>query len=231
MADPVRLMSSLAVELAFKRDILPRWRAAGRGAEVDWAPTSVLARAIDGGARADVVVMIDAEMARLAAQGVVDPASVTALARAHFGVAARAGAEAPDISTPEAFFAAMERAPRVAYSLSGASGLHFMGLMRARGLEAVLERGVAILRGFTAEKLVSGEADLAVQQVSELMAVEGVAVLGPFPGETQRPTDFSAAIFAEARDPAAARAFLAHLSGGEAEAAYRAGGLVPRRAA
>lgn len=230
MTRTLRLMSTLAVEVAFKRQMLPRWRAAGHEIEVEWAPTSVLAREIDAGGRADVVVMIDDEMERLAAAGILDADTMVPIAQANFGVAVRAGTPVPDISTPEAFFATMAAAQRVAYSLSGASGIHFMALMRQAGLERVLERGVAIPAGFTAEKLVTGEADIAVQQISELMSVEGIEIVGPFPGHTQNPTDFSAAMFREAREPGEARAFLAHLRGASADAAYRAGGLVPRLA-
>ncbi|TPE49768.1 ABC transporter substrate-binding protein [Amaricoccus solimangrovi] len=222
-------MSTLAVECAFKRDILPRWQAAGGEIRTQWSPTTVLMRDIGAGARADVVVLIDAPMAELADRGVVRRETIVPIARANFGVATLPGASRPDISTPEAFLAAMASA-RVTYSLTGASGLWFAEILRSNGAEAALERAVAIPEGFTAEKLVSGEADLAVQQISELMSVDGVEILGPFPEPFQRPTDFSAAIFTEAADPQEAERFLDFLQSAASEAAYRAGGLDPRLA-
>jgi molybdate transport system substrate-binding protein len=75
--------------------------------------------------------------------------------------------------------------------------------------------------------LLTGECDLAVQQISELMSVDGVEVLGPFPEPHQVTTDFSVAIFADAEDQEQAARFVAHLSSSQAAEAYEKGGLKP----
>lgn len=225
------LMSTLAVEVAFKRSILPRWAAAGHDAEVQWSPTAVLMDRVRGGERADAIVMIDEPMQSLADAGIVRAETVTPIARAGFGLAVRAGTAAPDISTPEAFKEALVSARAVAYSLTGASGIYFGDLVDRLGVgDVVKSRAVTIPAGFTAEKLISGEADLAVQQISELMSVDGVEVIGPFPDALQKHTDFSVAVFTDARNPDLAEEFVAHLTTPESDRAYRLGGLTSRLA-
>lgn len=229
MSRTLRLMSTLAVEVAFKRTLLPAWEAAGTAVETAWAPTAVLMERIRSGERADALVLIDASLADLSEAGIVRPDSVTPIAQAMFGLGVRAGAERPDIGTPDAFRAALLAARSVAYSRKGASGIYFAQLIERLGIaEAVNARATLIEAGFVAETLLTGEADLAVQQVSELMSIAGVGVVGPFPDGLQQPTDFSAAIFSEAENPDLAEAFLRHLTTPAADAAYRSGGLVSR---
>ena len=125
----------------------------------------------------------------------------------------------------------MLAARAVAYSKAGASGIYFAALIERLGIaEAVNARAVVIPMGFTAEKVASGEADLAIQQVSELMSVPGIDVAGPFPAELQTVSTFDAAIFADAANPEGAAAFIAALSTPAAAKAYADGGLVSRLA-
>ena len=88
-------------------------------------------------------------------------------------------------------------------------------------------RTTVIPAGFTAEKLVTGEADLAVQQVSELMVVPGTEVFGRFPDSVQAVTTFAAGMMRGAANRMAAERFLAALRTEKAAAAYRAGGVDP----
>lgn len=231
MTQTLRLMSTLAVEVAFKRALLPAFEAAGHRIAVSWAPTAVLMERIRAGERADAVVLIDASLDALAEAGIVRGATITPIAQAMFGLGVRAGAPRPDIGSPEAFRDALLSARSVAYSRKGASGIYFAQLIERLGIaEAVNARATLIEAGFVAERLISGEADLAVQQVSELMSVADVEVVGPFPATLQKPTDFSAAIFAEADNSDLAETFLHHLTTPAADAAYRAGGLTSRLA-
>ncbi|MDQ0346832.1 molybdate ABC transporter substrate-binding protein [Ancylobacter vacuolatus] len=225
----LRLMSTLAVEKAFKSRILPAWRELGREIEVAWSPTTVLMREVEAGARADAIVLIDGPMAELVAAGIVLAESVTPIAQARVGLGMRAGAIPPDISTPDRFRQVLLDAPSIAYSRTGASGIYFARLIAQLGIaDEINAKAVVVPAGFTGEKILSGEAEFAVQQVSELMSVDGVEVIGAFPDEVQAPTDFSAAIFREAREPAAAQAFLAHLTSAAAHSAYSEGGLIAR---
>lgn len=225
----LRVMSSLAVRVPFDAAIVPSFEAGtGCKVEVEWAPTTVVVRRVQAGERADVLVLTGESMDALAGLGVVDPASRASLVRSRLGVAVRAGAPRPDVSTLEAFKAALLAARSVAYSRAGASGIHFETVLETLGIAgAVRPRATVVPAGFTAEKLLTGEADLAVQQVSELMAVPGAEVAGWFPDAVQAAAPFSAAIVREAANRPAAERFMAALTTEEAAAAYRAAGLDP----
>ena len=228
MEQSLKVMSTLAVELALTSELLDAWRRTGRDAEMDWSPTGVLIERVRTGARADVLIAIDEPIAQLVEAGVLrtDPRP---LARASFGLGIRHGAPRPEISTPESFKRALLSARSVAYSLTGASGLHFQDVMQRLSItDSVGARATTIDAGFTADKVIAGEADLAVQQISELMSIDGIDVVGPFPDPYQKHTDFSAAIFADAPHPDVAEHFLDHLSDETAAEVYSRCGLLPR---
>ena len=216
MTSPLRLLSTLAVRLAFERALIP---AFPHPVQAEWLPTA-LARARVGEGF-DLVVLTDEALAELGLPRVP-------VARSALGLAVRAGAPKPDITTEAGFRAALLGARSLAWSRAGASGIHLEGVLEALGIaEAVRARGTVIAQGFTAQCLLDGRADLAVQQVSELMAVEGTEVAGPFPERFQARALFSAAIPPQAGQPDVARAFLATLATPEAAAALRASGLDP----
>lgn len=232
MAAPssVTVMSGLALEVAVSRWLKPSFEARSPyRLEIDWRPTTAIMKSVAEGRRADLVIAIDNSMDKLCADRVVRPETRVTLADSVLGVGVRHGAPRPDVSTVEAFRKAMLGARAVAYSKAGASGIYFTGLIERLGIAAeVNARAVVIPMGFTGEKVASGEADVAIQQVSELMSVPGVDVAGPFPAEIQTVSTFDAAIFADAKNPEGAAAFLALLSSPEAAKAYADGGLVSR---
>jgi molybdate transport system substrate-binding protein len=225
----LRLMSALAIRGAFEAGILPPFEAAsGIKLVIEWAPTTVIMSKLAAGGRADVAVVIADSMDRLVEQGKVDPASRVEVAHSRLGVAVARGAAHPDISTVAAFTKTLLAARSVAFSQSGASGIYFAKMIEKLGIaEAVRAKATMIPAGFTAEKLVTGEADLAVQQVSELMVVPGIEIIGTFPEDVQQVTSFSAAIMCDAENRAAAGQFLSTLNTAQAAAAYRASGLDP----
>ncbi|NKL39251.1 ABC transporter substrate-binding protein [Rhizobium leguminosarum bv. viciae] len=225
----VEVMSTLAVEKALNTWLLPQWQNSDAQIQFDWRPTSQLMDSVKAGHRADVAILIDGAMAYLASSGVILPDSVTPVATAGFGLGARTGATLPDISTTAKFRSALLAAESIAFSKTGASGIYFSELVHKLGVaDEVNAKSVIIESGFTGELVVSGQAQYAVQQISELMSVNGVSVVGPFPAELQVATDFSAGIFSDARQPALARTFLEYLTSPIAYEAYSSGGLVPR---
>lgn len=226
----VAVMAGLAVEVAVNRWIKPKFEAeTGYALDIDWRPTAAIMKSIEAGDRADLIIGIDNSMDKLMEAGIVRPQMRVALADSILGVGVKAGAPRPDVSTLEAFKRAMTEARGVAYSRAGASGIYFANLIERLGIaEAVNARAVVIPMGFTAEKVASGEAELAVQQVSELMTVPGIDIVGPFPPEVQTVTRFDAAIFAEPANLEGATAFLAALTSSAAAKAYADGGLVSR---
>ncbi|MDX2155585.1 MAG: substrate-binding domain-containing protein [Hyphomicrobiaceae bacterium] len=232
MADPstVTVMSGLALEVAVNRWLKPKFEAqTSYRLDIDWRPTAAIMKSIGEGQRADVVIAIADSMDRLCSAGIVRPATRTTLADSILGVGVRQGSPKPDISTVAAFKRAMVGARGVAYSKAGASGIYFAGLVDRLGIAAeVAARAVIIPMGFTAEKVANGEAELAIQQVSELMSVPGIEIAGPFPPEIQTVSTFEGAVFADAANPDGAAALMALLASPAAAEAYAGGGLVSR---
>ena len=223
-----RLKCALVVRGAFDAHVIPAFAASGGRTEIHWAPTTVIVKALEAGETADAVLVLSDAMDRLIADGRVEPETRVDAVRSRYGIAVRAGAPHPDIATVEALKRTLTDARSVAYSRAGASGIYFAKLLPQLGLaEVVNGRATIIPQGFTAEKLVSGEADIAVQQISELMVVPGIEIVGPFPEPVQEVTTFSAAILRDATDRDGAARFLAGLTTPEAAAAYRASGLEP----
>lgn len=202
--------------------------------EATYLPTAKLLERIRGGAAGDLAILtaeaIDALVAEGALEGRVD------LARSFVGVAVRAGAPHPDIARSEALVAALLSARSVAISQSGASGLFMAGLLRRLGIEnAMREKTVVLADGFTATLAASGAVELAIQQVSELMVVEGVEIVGRLPAELGGETLFAAAAFRDAASPAAAHALAAALADPDLAPLYarcglqHAGTVLPKR--
>lgn len=229
---PLKVLSTLAVKTALTRELLaPFTSETGVIPDIDWSPTSVLMNNIAGGARADVAIVIDAPMADLVARGIVVADSVRPLATAGIGIAVKAGAVQPDISTAEALKKALVSARSVALSQSGASGIYFASLLQRLGIaDAVNAKATFIPDGFTASKIITGEADLSVQQISELMTIDGVDIVGPLPANIQLPTDFSVGLFRDSRNMPEAQKFIDHLTSKAADDAYKRGGLTSRLA-
>src|SRR5258708_1823829 len=178
MANVVRVLSTLALMGAI-RGLAGRYEAeTGACIDADFAPTVALLERLRNGEAADVVILTRQALDDLAAQGSVVADSCVDLARSYVGVAVKAGAPHPDIATKAALRATLHGARSVAYSRIGASGIFFAQLIERMGIASEINaRARVIPSGFTAELLVTGEADLAVQQLSELKQVRGVEIV------------------------------------------------------
>ncbi len=154
--------------------------------------------------------------------------SAVDLARSYVGIAVGAGRPHPDISSETALRKTLGEARCVAYSRLGASGILFARLIEQLGIAAeVNTKAVVIQQGLTAERVLTGEADLAVQQISELKQVGGIEIVGPIPHELQTPSVFSAGRMAAAKNAAAAGALLRYLASPEVADVLRQSGLEP----
>jgi molybdate transport system substrate-binding protein len=228
MENVVRLLSTLALRGAV-HSLAGRYQAAG-GARIDadFAPTLALLDRLRGGEGADVVILTREGLDELAAEGTVVADSCVDLARSYVGIAVKAGAAHPDIATEAALRATLMGAASVAYSRIGASGIFFAQLIERMGIAPEINARARIVpSGFTAERLVTGEADLAVQQISELKQVMGIDIVGPIPLQMQTPAVFSAGRLTASKQTVQADALVKYLASPEAAPALRESGLVP----
>jgi molybdate transport system substrate-binding protein len=223
----IRVLSTLALKGAVCSLAGPYQAASGVRIDADFAPTLGLLDRLRKGEAADVVILTREGLGDLAGQGTVVAESCVDLARSFVGIAVKAGAVHPDIATAPALRAALLDA-RVAYSRIGASGIFFAQLIERLGIAREINARACITpSGFTAERLVSGEADLAVQQLSELKQVAGVELVGPIPRELQMPAIFSAGRLAASLKAAQSDALLKYLASSEVASVLRESGLEP----
>src|SRR3954451_15084607 len=226
MSEAIRVLSTLALKGAV-HGLAGQYQAAGgTRIDADFAPTLALLQRLRSGEAGDVVILTREGLDEVAREGRVAAESCVDLARSWVGVAVRAGAAHPDISTEAALRAALLGARSVAYSRLGASGILFAKLIERLGIASEINaQAVIIPQGFTAERLVAGEADLAVQQISELIQVSGIEVIGPIPHPLQTPAVFSAGRMTASPRAAQSDRLLRYLASPEAAPALRESGL------
>lgn len=161
----------------------------------------------------DVVIMARSELDALAQKGLVVQGSQVDLVRSRIGMAVKAGARVPDISTVEAFKKTLLDAKSIAYSDS-ASGVYISSeLWKRLGLEAELApKSRRILAEPVGEVVAKGEAEIGFQQMSELKPVAGVTVVGAIPNELQKVTVFAAGVVSSSKHKDEARALIQFLA-------------------
>jgi molybdate transport system substrate-binding protein len=187
-----------------------------------------VARRVREGEYVDVVVMPPGAMGPLLGSKLVE-SSAKPLARVGIGVSIKQGAPVPDISTVEAWKQSLLKARAIAYTdpaSGGTAGTYLANLFEKLGIAAELKpKTVLVKGGLAGEKLLTGEADIAMQPSSELLAVPGTVLVGPIPLEVQTYILYSGAVSAAARDQAAADALLRSLWGPDKEAVLKKKGM------
>jgi len=189
------------------------WEAStGHKVKATFGPVGELRKRIDAGAHPDVLIVPSEAIDALAKAGAIDPATRHDVGAVVIGAAVREGAPRPEISTPEA----LTQAKSVTYMdpTRGTSGKHFdesvlpaLGIRDEVRAKAKLGQG-----GSVAEKVASGEADIGFQQITELLPVKGVTVLGPIPDALQKRTTYSAVLAKSPAHAAEARALIEYLA-------------------
>ena len=230
-ADTIRVLTAGA----FKQMVLalaPAFEArTGHRVQVDNDTAGALVKRVQGGEAFDVLVITPAALQALENEGRIAAGSVQPLARVAIGVAVKAGTARPALATVDDFKAAVLQARKLAYidpAAGGSSGVYLDGLFQRLGVaEAVRAKAVLVPGGLVAQKLVGGEADLAIHQISEILPVPGVDLVGPLPEAIQNYTSYAGVLAAQA--PPAARALLQALAGPDAADTLRAKGMLPAR--
>jgi molybdate transport system substrate-binding protein len=160
----------------------------------------------------DVLVLTPTGLKTLGSSGHIDASSILPLAKVAIGVAVKQGAPLPALKTVEDFQAAVRNARKVAIinpASGGSSGIYLEGLFQRMGMaDEVKSKAVLVNGGLVAEKIVTGEADLAIHQISEILPVVGVTLVGPLPEAIQNYTAYAGALNANTSKKELANAFL-----------------------
>jgi molybdate transport system substrate-binding protein len=239
MAGPTRGTVASAAEIkvltagAFKpvvMELVPAFeRETGHTVVVENDTAGALTRRISEGEAFDLVVLTPAALEQLAKGGRVVASSVSRLAQVGIGVAVKAGTPPPAIGTVAAFERALLDARAVAYidpKAGGSSGIYLSRLFATMGIaDRLAPKAVLVPGGLVAERVVSGEAEIGIHQISEILAVPGAMLVGPIPAEIQNYTVYAGAIGAAARDASAAQAFLSVLGSSRARAILTGKGM------
>jgi len=200
------------------------------GPSMGSAPTAIPIR-LSRGEPADVIILAREALDQLVRDGRVVAGSETDLVRSRIGMAVRAGAMAPDISTPDRLRTVLLQARSIAYSDS-ASGVYVANeLFNRLGIEdQVVSKAHKITATPVGEAIADGDADVGFQQLSELLPISGIQVVGPIPDAVQKVTIFSAGVSSTSTAPMAARRLIAFLASQQAWPAIRKTGLEPAAA-
>ncbi len=224
----IEAMSTLGL-MGVIRELASHYERAARTRIVAaFGPTAILTERIKAGETADVAILTAAAIDELTRDGTLERGSRVDLARSVVGVAVRAGAPKPDIGSAEAFIRVLLNAGSVAYSKAGASGTFFADLIERLGIaKEVNSKSTVIPSGLTGLLAARGEVEIAIQQVSELMEVPGVDILGPLPAEFEGVTIFAGGLFSASPRRQAGLALLRFLSATDITAVYERKGLEP----
>ena len=231
--DEIRVLTSGAFQAALI-ELVPAFERATRhtvvvtyGASMGNSPDSIPNR-LRRGEAVDVVIQAASALDDLITQGRVAAGSRVDLVRSSIGVAVRAGAPKPDISSVEALKRTLLNAKSIAYS-SSASGVYLSTELFPRlGIaDRIAAKSKRVESGPVADLVARGEAEIGFQQISELLPVHGIDYVGPLPAEVQRVTVFAAGIASGAKSDNAARALIRFLASPDADSVIRKTGLEP----
>lgn len=229
MTDPrlaIRILCTLGLR-GLLDEITPALARRGLDFAASYGATNILLPKIAAGEAADVAILTDTAIEGLVQRGMLAAGSRRDLARSAIGLAVKSGAAKPDIRTVESFKQAILAARSVAFSRSGASGVHFAEVIGRLGIADEVTRKARVFDGVVGELAAKGEVEIAIQQVSELKLVDGIDIVGLLPDELQKVTVFSAGVFATSARPAAAGLFIETLGTPEVAAVMRKQGLEP----
>lgn len=223
----IKVMASAAFKEAYL-ELVPEFeRSTGHKVVTLWVPSVQMMSRLKGGEMVDLVIMSAASLDELTEHGMIDPANRFNLAKSGVGVAVKAGASRPDISSGEALKRTVLAAKSIVYS-TGPSGIYLASLFQRMGIADQIQHKIKQVQGEPAGASVArGEAEIGFQQVSELLPVPGIDLIGPLPADVQQITVFSAGLHVAAKQPDAARALVRFLTAPAAAPVIRKKGLEP----
>jgi molybdate transport system substrate-binding protein len=222
---------STAIKAATDELLPPFERASGHAIRASYAPSGALIPRFERGEPVDLFLTDSAAIDRLIGQGKIVAGRVD-LARTGIGIAVRKGAPKPDVSSAEALKRALLAAKTVGHAAPAGGSItaaHIQGVFERLGIAAEVTPKVKLAaggpNGRVSVLVSSGQAEIGLQQVSELMSNPEVEVIGMLPPELQQITTYSAGVTTSAREAEAAKAFIRHLAAPAAMTIYRTKGL------
>ena len=230
MAAEVKVLASNSVRTMLE-DVAPLFtRASGNKVTLGFGTSAQVAKRVIAGEVVDLLVVTPDVVDELTKAGKLAGAA-TSIARSLMGVGVRAGTPHPDIGTAAALRKTLLAVKSVTFSDPGtgaASGVHTVKIFERLGIADEMKPKYRLGDGTSSGRMVvSGEADLAIWQISAMKPVKGLDVVGPLPAELQLTTHLSAVVAGGAASPDAAKALIAFFASPEAAAAMRARGLEP----
>jgi len=196
-------------------ELLPGFeRSTGTKVAVTWGPAAGLVKQLESGADGDLAILTAEAVDALIQKGTVVAGSRVDLASSGIGLAVRKGTRKPDIGSPEALKSALLAAKSVAHSRMGGSGIYFPTVLTRLGIADAMKSKIVLPEPGTpvGEVVANGGAEIGVQQISELLPVAGIELIGPLPPSLQKLTIFSAGVLAQAKDAAGAKALVKFLA-------------------
>jgi molybdate transport system substrate-binding protein len=226
--NPIVIISTISAREAL-HDLVPEFeRTSGFKVDATYGPGPDLAKRIGEGMSGDIFVGPEVFSGPLIEAGRLAGATRTAFASSSTALAVKAGVPKPDISTPEKLKSVLLAAKGIAYS-AGVSGIFFVKAMEKLGIgNEIAAKRIAAKPGELMGAVVArGEADIAIQQPSELIPVEGIAIVGPLPESLQEPMIYGATAFSGSKQEAGNKAFVDFLKSEAARKVLRHCGLDP----
>jgi len=228
-AAEIKVLTSVALTPTFD-ELAPQFeKASGNKLAIGYALIAEVRKRMLAGESADVVILSRPVMEELEKAGKLASDGIVDVAGTEVGIAARAGAQKPDIGTVEALKRTLLAAKSISYAdpaKGGASGVYFAQVLERLGIAAEMKPKTVLVPGPQAgEAVAKGEAELGVAQVSELVTVPGTELVGTLPGEYARVTMFSAALGAGSKVAEEAKAFIRFLTEPTAAAVFKAKGF------
>ncbi len=228
VAAEIKVLSSVGVK-GIMEELLPQFeKSTGHKVVITFDGAAALKKKIETGEPCDLAILTGPLIDELIRSSNVTVASRTDLVHSGVGIAVRRGASKPDIGSPESFRHSLQNAKSVVYADAGASGAHFLKVLQKLGLaDEMKAKNQLMTNPSPIEAVAKGEAELGVRLVSEIMVVPDAELVGPFPPELQSFTVLTAGVTTNAKEPAAAKAFIEFLAAPAAVPVIQSKGLEP----
>jgi molybdate transport system substrate-binding protein len=227
---PIRVVASNGVKAVLEELVPQCERATGRRLSIQFNSSAALKERIAAGEEFDVAIVTSDLLDSLIKEGKVAASSRAGVARAGVGVGIRAGAPKPDIATPDALKRTLLAAKGISYAQDGASRVYIAKMLDQLGIADAMKSKTILEQGSvrSAGRVASGDADLVMTLVSEILPIPGIELAGPFPAAVQSYVSFAAGVATKATDPGAARMLIGILTGPGVAPTFKAKGMEAR---